>query len=82
MNWLNLYDSFININLSDFYTYFTTKFVSTEPLSDENPAVLVVTFEHSLDRITQIRVVYGVLDFLSDIGGMEGILLLIGGMMV
>ena len=56
--------------------------MSTEPLSDENPAVLVVTFEHSLDRITQIRVVYGVLDFLSDIGGMEGILLLIGGMMV
>lgn len=82
VNWLNLYDALININIEVFMTYFQTRFGSSEPLSDENPAILVISFEISLDRLYNERVVYGILNFLSDVGGMQGTLLMIFGFIV
>ena len=45
-------------------------------------SILLISYEHDLDRITNNRVVYGIMNMLSDVGGFQGMIFMIGGFIV
>ena len=67
--WLNLYDSFFNINLEVFMTYFNFDFDHQSSIGDGDPVILRISIGFDLDRITNNRVVYGIFNWMSDVGG-------------
>ena len=71
-----------NINLSVFMTYFTTTSAGISTLPDDMDDLLLISFEHDLDRITNNRVVYGIMNLLSEVGGFQGMIFMIGGFFV
>ena len=63
-------DSFIKMNSAKTIKYFTVKEVASGPVEDSlKGALLVINYEASLDTTINIRVVYHLLNFLSDWGG-------------
>ena len=70
MNSVIASDSFIKMNSAKTIEYFTVKEVASGPVEDSlKGALLVINYEASLDTTINIRVVYHLLNFLSDWGG-------------
>lgn len=70
MNSVIASDSFIKMNSAKTIKYFTVKEVASGPVEDSlKGALLVINYEASLDTTINIRVVYHLLNFLSDWGG-------------
>ena len=63
-------------------TYFTFLFVDVSPLPDNNPAVFSIVIEADMNRITDNRVVYGIFNWMSDVGGFNSIILLVASVIV
>ena len=63
-------------------TYFTFNFVDVTPLPDNVNSVFSIVIEADANRITDNRVVYGIFNWMSDVGGFNSILLLVASLIV
>ena len=63
-------------------TYFTFNFVDVTLLPDNVNSVFSIVIEADANRITDNRVVYGIFNWMSDVGGFNSILLLVASLIV
>jgi hypothetical protein len=70
MNSVIASDSYLKMNSAKTIEYFTVKEVNSGPVEDSKQnALLVLNYEASLDTTINIRLVYHLLNLLSDWGG-------------
>ena len=63
-------------------TYFTFNFLDVTPLPDNVNSVFSIVIEADANRITDNRVVYGIFNWMSDVGGFNSVLLLVASVIV
>ena len=67
------------IGLSNPYTYFTTTFLESNPVADPDDSILKIVFQRSLDSTLNARSIYGILNWIGDVGGFSGVIVMIFG---
>jgi hypothetical protein len=78
MNSILATDSIFKVNDTKTIKYLSTREVAAGPVDDDlSGGILVINYEASMDTTINIRTVYNVLDFISDVGGFVAYLLVI-----
>ena len=67
----------MNIGLEENYNYFTTEFMEAGPLSNPDDSIFKIVYQTSLDSTINSRSVYGVLNWVGDVGGFSGLVFMI-----
>lgn len=63
-------------------TYFNFDFDHQSSIGDGDPVILRISIGFDLDRITNNRVVYGIFNWMSDVGGFQSVLYMFAGFFV
>jgi hypothetical protein len=83
VNSLTTLDGFLSFLKREDFKYFTTFETETGPIiNPEESTVLSLNFQRTLDTTVDFRVAYSLLNWLSDTGGLQGMLFLLGSSLV
>ena len=69
----------VNIGLQNSFLYFTTTFLESNPVADPDDSILKIVYQRSLDSTINVRSVYGILNWVGDVGGFSGVIFMIFG---